>query len=199
MMVVDYIKSWLQRKIYVAVRKVSREETTRMFMSMKHIGADFYFCGACRIIGPEFISIGDNFYCGEHARMEAINGHLLPQLHIGDNFSMEDFCHIACASKVEIGNGVLLGSKVFITDHFQGDISANDLNTPPSKGILNSKRIYIGNNVLIGDNVSIMPGVTLGDNVIVGANAVVTHSFSAGSVIAGCPAKIIKNLYELDE
>ena len=44
-----------------------------------------------------------------------------------------------------------------------------------------------------------MPGVTLGDNVIVGANAVVTQSFSAGSVIAGWSAKIIKNLYELDE
>lgn len=48
--------------------------------------------------------------------------------------------------------------------------------------------------VMICGRVSIMPGVTLGDNVIVGANAVVTHSFPANSVIAGCPAKVIRTL-----
>lgn len=48
--------------------------------------------------------------------------------------------------------------------------------------------------VWIGEGVSIMPGVTLGDNVIVGANAVVTHSFPANSVIAGCPARVIRAL-----
>ena len=37
-----------------------------------------------------------------------------------------------------------------------------------------------------------MPNVTLGENCIVGANSVVTHSFPANSVIAGCPAKLIK-------
>ena len=117
-----------------------------------------------------------------------------PELIIGDNVRIEDFCHIGCTEKVVIGNGVLIASKVLITDHYHGVISRKDLNQIPSERLLCSKPVIIGNNVWIGDTVSIMPGVVLGDNVIVGANAVVTHSFPDNVVIAGCPARIIKEL-----
>jgi acetyltransferase-like isoleucine patch superfamily enzyme len=39
-----------------------------------------------------------------------------------------------------------------------------------------------------------MGGVNLGDYCVVGANSVVTHSFPAGSVIAGAPARLVKTL-----
>jgi acetyltransferase-like isoleucine patch superfamily enzyme len=54
--------------------------------------------------------------------------------------------------------------------------------------------ITMGNNCWLGSNVSILAGVVLGDNVTVGANSVVTKSFPSNVVIAGCPAKIIKEL-----
>lgn len=74
-------------------------------------------------------------------------------------------------------------------------LSADDLQYErPALRPLSSKPVKIGKNVWIGEGVSIMPGVTLGDNVIVGANAVVTHSFPADSVIAGCPARVIRTL-----
>ena len=107
---------------------------------------------------------------------------------------MQHNCHIGCIESVEIGKNVLLGSKVYITDHFHGNITADDVDVPPQERTLSSKPVRIGNNVWIGDNVTVLPGVSLGDNVIVGANAVVTHSFPANTVIAGCPAKIIKTL-----
>ena len=197
---INTIKYKIQLKLYKSVVKIQRERTLELFRKMLHIGKNFYYQGECHIIGPELISIGDNFYCGQHARIEALaklkeekNSAII---NIGDNFSMGDYCHIGCVTKIEIGNGVLVGSKVLITDHNHGSISKEDLTLPPVKRLLSSKPVSIGNNVWIGDNVCIMPGVTLGDNVIVGANAVVTHSFQAGSVIAGCPAKLIKNLYE---
>jgi len=37
-----------------------------------------------------------------------------------------------------------------------------------------------------------MSGVTLGEHCVVGANSVVTRSFPAGSMVAGCPAKLVK-------
>lgn len=54
------------------------------------------------------------------------------------------------------------------------------------------KSIKIGRNCWIGGNVTILPGVILGDNVTVGANSVVTKSFPSNVVIAGVPAKIIR-------
>lgn len=54
--------------------------------------------------------------------------------------------------------------------------------------------VKIGRNCWIGNSSTILPGVILGDNVTVGANSVVTKSFPSNCVIAGCPAKIIKQL-----
>lgn len=107
---------------------------------------------------------------------------------------MQRNCHIGCIHKIDIGDNVLLGSKVYITDHFHGEIKKDALTLPPIERPLCGKPVKIGNNVWIGDNVCIMPGVSLGDNVIVGANAVVTHSFPKNVVIAGVPAAIIKEL-----
>jgi maltose O-acetyltransferase len=56
------------------------------------------------------------------------------------------------------------------------------------------KSVKIGNNCWIGNSVSIMPGVELGNNVTIGANAVVTKSFPSNVVIAGNPARVIKEL-----
>ena len=58
----------------------------------------------------------------------------------------------------------------------------------------NVSSIKIGKNCWLGNSVTILPGVELGDNVTVGANSVVTKSFPSNVVIAGCPAKIIKNI-----
>lgn len=55
-----------------------------------------------------------------------------------------------------------------------------------------SKDVTIGNNAWIGGGAIICPGVTLGNNVIVGAGSVVTKSFGDNVVIAGNPARIIK-------
>lgn len=52
--------------------------------------------------------------------------------------------------------------------------------------------ITIGDRCWIGDNVFLREGITLGDDVIVGANSVVTKSFPSGSVVAGVPARLIR-------
>lgn len=54
--------------------------------------------------------------------------------------------------------------------------------------------IVLGNNVYIGMRSIILPGVTIGDNVIVGAGSVVTKSIPSGSVVAGVPARKIKDI-----
>lgn len=51
---------------------------------------------------------------------------------------------------------------------------------------------YIGKRCFIGANAIIMPGLRVGDNVIVGAGAVVTKDVPNGCIVAGNPARVIR-------
>ena len=73
--------------------------------------------------------------------------------------------------------------------------SKEHLQIPPLKRPIISKgEVVIGNNVWIGDKATILPGVTIRDSVVVAANAVVTKDVPAYSMVAGNPAKIIKQI-----
>lgn len=92
---------------------------------------------------------------------------------------------------ISIGDKNMFGPDVYITDsnHTYGPgLSPGE--HPMKKGV-----VRIGNNCWIGAKVVILKDVELGDHCVVAAGAVVTKSFTAGSVIAGIPAKVIKNLY----
>ncbi|MDN6597458.1 MAG: maltose O-acetyltransferase, partial [Lentilactobacillus parabuchneri] len=54
------------------------------------------------------------------------------------------------------------------------------------------KPVTLGNDVWVGGGSVILPGVTLGNNVIVGANSTVTKSFGDNLIIAGSPARVIR-------
>ncbi len=95
-------------------------------------------------------------------------------------------CYIQGGGKIFIGDYTLIAPNV-------GIISANH-DVYNSRGHLQDE-VRIGRYCWIGMNSTIMPGVTLGDHTTVAANSVVTTSFPEGFVIlAGVPAKIIKNL-----
>lgn len=51
---------------------------------------------------------------------------------------------------------------------------------------------YIGKRCFIGANAIIMCGITIGDNVVVGSGAIVTKDVPSNVIVAGNPARIIK-------
>ncbi|MDH3269464.1 MAG: N-acetyltransferase [Ignavibacteria bacterium] len=53
---------------------------------------------------------------------------------------------------------------------------------------------FIKKGASIGSSSTIMCGITIGENSIVGAGAVVTKDVPSNSIVAGVPAKVIKNL-----
>jgi acetyltransferase-like isoleucine patch superfamily enzyme len=165
--------------------------------NLKQVGENFNIHFPIRYFGLEYISIGVNFSALSNLRIEAIdsynNHNFTPQLIIGNNVNIQQYCHIACINKILIGNNVLIASRVFITDHSHGETTNSDFSIPPNLRQLFSKgAVFIGDNVWIGEGASILAGVTLGNNCIVGTNAVVTRSFPDNSVIGGIPAKLIK-------
>ncbi|MPN45551.1 2,3,4,5-tetrahydropyridine-2,6-dicarboxylate N-acetyltransferase [bioreactor metagenome] len=94
---------------------------------------------------------------------------------------------------IKIGDNVLTGSKILITDNSHGQSQPNDIDIPPIKRSLYSKGpVIIENNVWIGEKSTILAGVTIGTGAIVAANSVVTKDVPAFAVVAGTPAKIVK-------
>ena len=118
-----------------------------------------------------------------------------PELTIGYNCNFGAFNHITCTNRVIIGNGVLTGKWITITDNSHGTTEIDSLYVTPIKRPIYSKGpVIIGNNVWIGDKVTVLPGVTIGEGAVIAANAVVTKDVPAYSVAAGNPAKIIKQM-----
>ncbi len=59
--------------------------------------------------------------------------------------------------------------------------------------------IDIGKGVWIGANAAILDGVTIGAHSIVAAGAVVTSNFPDFSIIAGCPARLVKSRIDINK
>ncbi len=96
--------------------------------------------------------------------------------------------------RIEIGDGVLIGSKVLITDHNHGQYRKGTWNSsiPPALRPLDQdKPVIIGKNVWVGDGVVIAPGATIGEGSVIGANSVVTGAIPPCTIAAGVPARCL--------
>jgi acetyltransferase-like isoleucine patch superfamily enzyme len=90
---------------------------------------------------------------------------------------------------VLIGENSACSQNCFISgqSHHYEDISKNFLR----QGI-HTSQVVIGKNVWIGANSVILPGIKIGDNSVIGAGSIIIEDVPAYSVVAGNPAKIIK-------
>lgn len=114
---------------------------------------------------------------------------------IGDNCEIYPSVNFMDPYLISVGNNVRINEGVQLITHDGGVWVLRNLYDELYDIDLFGK-IEIGNNVHIGTNAVIMPGVHIGNNCIVGVGAIVTKSIPDNSVVAGIPAKIIK---EVDE
>ena len=152
-----------------------------------------------KLVGLEYIYVGDRTFIAPNVQLtawECHNGnHYTPSITIGNHCAIRENCHITAINNITIGDHLLTGTNVLITDNSHGQSTRGHMSLPFTKRPLYSKGpVVIGNNVWLGNNVCVMPGVTIGDGAIIGANSVVTHDIPAFSVAAGIPAKVVKQL-----
>ena len=99
--------------------------------------------------------------------------------------------HNTIIGPVEIGNNVNLAQGITVTalNHNFSDtdkrIDEQGVSTNP---------VTIEDDVWVGANAVILPGVTIGEHCVVAAGAVVTKDVPAHSLVAGVPAKVIKQI-----
>jgi acetyltransferase-like isoleucine patch superfamily enzyme len=104
-------------------------------------------------------------------------------IEIGNNCGFSGVT-IGAHQKITIGNNVLCGANVTITD-FDWHFSRY-----PSE----SRPVIIHDNVWLGFNVTVLKGVEIGCNSIIGANSLVVTSIPANVIAAGNPCKVIKSI-----
>ncbi|NTF34236.1 acyltransferase [Rhizobium skierniewicense] len=97
------------------------------------------------------------------------------------------FCNrqswISCGCEITIGEEVFIADQAIIRDW-----DGHNLVGRPNKA-----PIRIGNHVWIGMRAMILKGVTIGDGAVIAAGAVVTKDVPPRSVVAGNPAKIVRD------
>ena len=165
------------------------------------VGSGSVIVYPCMLQGDSLknIHIGDNTRIQAHSVLECWghfgNQSFSPQILIGDKCKLGEYCHITSCNSIIIGNGLLTGRFVLITDNSHGSLSKNNSIIAPKDRPLESKgKVVIGNNVWLGDKVSVLPGVHIGDNVIIGANSVVTTDIPSNSMAAGIPERVLKQV-----
>lgn len=202
------VKQYMKKTLYMTVTRLTvwYDELVRAerYKLLRHHGLhcpDHFspFHNDCKVQWPQYISMDEGSRFERGCVVECIaeyNGQCYsPCLTIGKRCYMGEYSHITCIERVSIGDNLLTGRFVIITDNCHGNTSIpEELSQHPADRILTSRPVIIGKNVWIGDRVAILPGVTIGDGAIIAANAVVTHDVPAGAVVAGVPAKVVKQI-----
>jgi acetyltransferase-like isoleucine patch superfamily enzyme len=112
-------------------------------------------------------------------------------LEVGANFAMTGGT-LCAAQRITIGNGVAVGANTTIvdTDFHPLDPAARKLR--PNDG--ETAPVVIEDDVFIGMNCLILKGVTIGQGSVVGAGSVVTRDVPGYVIVAGNPARVVKEL-----
>lgn len=130
--------------------------------------------GRCTVNGEFKIAAGSSIVVGP-------GGHLDLKGGIGINLRGT----LACFERVTIGRDAHIGPEVLIRD--SDSHSTGEGRTP-------TRPITIGDHVLIGTRAMILKGVTIGDGAVVAAGSIVTKDVEPRTMVAGNPARFIRNV-----
>ena len=141
--------------------------------------------------------IGANFQTGNKVNIRESN-------RIGNNVSVGTLSVIE--HHVEIADNVRIHTQVFIPEYsvleegcwIGPNVVFTNAKYPLSPGVKDSLAgPVIRKGAKIGANVTLLPGVVVGENALVGAGSVVVRDVPPGAVVAGNPARIIRQIAEL--
>ena len=151
------------------------------------IGEHVIFEAGVLVFHPETISLGQNLYIGHGA---VLKGYYDSRMSIGDNTWIGQQVFIHSSGGVTIGRNVGIGPavKILTSRHREEGI-----HIPIIQSEVERAPVVIEEDCDIGIGSIILPGVTLGRGTQVGAGAVVTRSVAPYSVVAGVPARVMRN------
>ena len=153
------------------------------------------------------LKIGDCFSCNNKTTSNSV-GVFQPcffnisssgsRILIGNNVGISGST-LNASKSITIGDNTIIGSGCLITDTDSHPIAAKLRNRPDYLRYTKSLPIVIGKDVFIGARSIIMKGVTIGDGAVIGAGSVVTKDVPSNAIVAGNPARIIRQINENED
>jgi serine acetyltransferase len=146
------------------------------------------------VFGESWIHIGDQTMIGAQVTLCAgmMPGHDLgpePVMRVGDRCVIGRGSYIVAHHSILIGDDVFTGPYVYITDQ---NHSYQDAGTPIGRQWPVNAAVSIGAGTWLGTGTVILPGSVIGRNVVVAAGSVVRGKVPDLCVVAGVPAKIVR-------
>lgn len=196
---------WLRKKLYRGLLgKVGRGVVFGRNICFRHprrieIGDRTVVDDACvldaRAQEEISISIGSNTFVARETIIACKGG----SIRIGDGVGIgaRTTIHTYTGNRVWIGNKVLIGPYCYIVGAGLYNTGRTDVPIA-DQGMDLRGGVVVGDNVWLGARATVIDGVTVGHDAIVGAGAVVTKDVPPFAVVAGIPAKIIRNRKGLD-
>lgn len=147
------------------------------------------------VYGERWIKIGHDTMIAELASVCAgmMPGHDLgpePVLRIGDRCVIGRGSHIVAHCSIDISDDVYTGPYVYITDQ---NHSYADPDKPIGRQWPVNSSVSIGAGTWLGTGVIVLPGSVIGRNVVVAAGSVVRGVVPDRCVVAGVPARMVKD------
>jgi serine acetyltransferase len=146
------------------------------------------------VYGERWIMVGEGTMIGAHVTLSAgmVPGQDLgavPVLRIGDRCVIGRGSHIVAHHSIQIGDDVFTGPYVYITDQNHGYA---DPEIPIGRQVPRNTAVSIGSGTWLGAGAIILPGACVGQNVVVAAGSVVRGMIPDRCVVAGVPARVIR-------
>jgi len=118
------------------------------------------------------------------------------KISTGRNLVIGDFVDLATGVLITSDGGVEIGDRTLVG--YRTQILSRNHIIPLQKGKIFysghiSKKVVIKNDVWIGANCTIVPGVNIGEGAVIAAGSVVTKDVEPFTIVAGVPAKKIKD------
>ena len=114
------------------------------------------------------------------------------RIEIGAGCFLNRGTMLAALERIEIGDHVMFANNCFVGD---ADHRYDDPDVPVTwQGFVPRGPVRIGDNVWFGVNCVVTGGVEIGDRAVIGANSVLTEDVPAGTIAAGAPAKVIREI-----
>jgi acetyltransferase-like isoleucine patch superfamily enzyme len=145
--------------------------------------------------GDGDLSLGDNVNLSGRSCFYFMSGmDSRPSIYVGGNTFIGNGCTFSCAKRISIGSHCLISAGVRIHDNDGHPIDPVRRRVGEPIRSDESAEVSIEDNVWIGAQATIMKGVTIGENSVVATGAIVTQAVPANSIVAGNPARVVKEL-----